>query len=125
MRPRSSCGGMRASYAARVEGVRPGRMCRRARRAAPSLLDDEADDGRERDLLAVAEPPLGLAVVARGEREVAPADRHRDLDEVAGFAVRTGAGALWHVTRLRWKRGGDNSTSHPSSCTIRVGRSVA
>src|SRR5262249_59018005 len=59
-------------------------------------LDDEVDDGRERHVLAVLEPPLGFAEVARGEGQVPVSHGHRDRDEVALPAGRTGAARLTH-----------------------------
>src|SRR5262249_56272656 len=59
-------------------------------------LDDEVDDGRERNVLPVLEPPLGFAEVARGEGQVPVSHGHRDRDEVALPAGRTGAARLTH-----------------------------
>src|SRR5215212_2546066 len=60
--------------------------------SASGLLDDHADHGLQRHVLAVTMPPFRLADVAGREREVAAADRHRDRDEVFGGTVGAAGG---------------------------------
>src|SRR3954468_20836491 len=61
------------------------------------LAHDHVDHGRERDELAVTEPPLRFAHVAGREGEVALAHSHRDRDEVALLALGAGTtGGLRH-----------------------------
>src|SRR4029079_14835898 len=60
------------------------------------LANDQIDDGGERHELAVAAPPLRLTHVAGREGEVAVAQRHRDGDQIALLALRTGSGVLRH-----------------------------
>src|SRR2546426_11694249 len=63
---------------------------------ASGLVGDVRDDRGERDLLAVAMPPLRFTEVAGREREVPPAPRHGDGDQVALCAIGTGAVRLRH-----------------------------
>src|SRR6266545_4416513 len=65
--------------------------------SAALRVDDQVDDRRERDELALLEPPLRLTKVARGERHVTAADCHRDRDHVALATAGTGTLGLVHT----------------------------
>ena len=47
---------------------------------------DQADDRGQLDGVPVLEPPLRLALVARGERELGAGHDHGDRDELRGLA---------------------------------------
>src|SRR3954452_10554905 len=80
------------------------------------LAHDHVDHGRERDELAVTEPPLRFAHVAGREGEVALAHSHRDRDEVALLAFGAGPGAvLRHRASSVGCRGSADHSTVPSS----------
>src|SRR3954451_13885050 len=82
----------------RSRSVTVGASYRASGNAARWLLaHDHVDHGRERDELAVTEPPLRFAHVAGREGEAALDHRHRDRDEVALLALGAGTtGGLRH-----------------------------
>src|SRR3990172_728310 len=83
-----------------------------ATRGRGLLADDQVDHRGERHELAVAEPPLRLAHVARCEVEVAITQAHRDGDQIALLAFGAGPGGVRHrASSLVRGSGGDHSTA--------------
>src|SRR3954464_11338393 len=101
----------------RSRSVTVGASYRASGNAARWLLaHDHVDHGRERDELAVTEPPLRFAHVAGREGEVALAHSHRDRDEVALLALGAGPrGGLRHRASSVGGRGSRDHSTEPSS----------
>src|SRR3954462_12145042 len=101
----------------RSRSVTVGASYRASGNAARWLLaHDHVVHGRERDELAVTEPPLRFAHVAGREGEAALAHRHRDRDEVTLLAL--GAGTTGGLRHRGFSLGCGGSADHstgPSS----------